>query len=95
MGVVQRNLRIKAGAFAGLAGQPPRRSPETHTNSSCARRYLAVPGDLRDRMQAAKDPVAEGAANAREMVALARERFAGVCIMPPFDHYEVMFDILT
>ena len=56
---------------------------------------IAVPGDLRDRMHAAKDPVAEGAANAREMVALARERFAGVCIMPPFDHYEVLFDILT
>jgi homocysteine S-methyltransferase len=56
---------------------------------------IAVPGALRDRMHQAKDPVAEGAANAREMVALARERFAGVCIMPPFDHYEVMAAILS
>jgi homocysteine S-methyltransferase len=38
--------------------------------------------------------VAEGAANARSMLALARDRFAGACLMPPFDHYEVMFDIL-
>jgi homocysteine S-methyltransferase len=38
--------------------------------------------------------VAEGAANARDMLALAREGFAGACIMPPFDHYEVLTDIL-
>ena len=56
---------------------------------------IAVPEELRDRMQKAKDPVAEGAANARQMVALARERFSGVCIMPPFDHYEVLSDILA
>ena len=56
---------------------------------------IAVPKVLRDRMQKANDPVAQGASNAREMVALARDRFAGVCIMPPFDHYEVMEDILS
>ena len=56
---------------------------------------IAVPKDLRDSMHTAKDPVAEGAANAREMVALARDRFSGACIMPPFDHYEVMSDILS
>lgn len=55
---------------------------------------IAVPETLRRRMQAAADPVAEGAANARDMVAAARQRFAGVFIMPPFDHYEVLFDIL-
>jgi methylenetetrahydrofolate reductase (NADPH) len=56
---------------------------------------IAVPKDLRDRMHTAKDPVAIGAANAREMVAVARDRFSGACIMPPFDHYEVMADILS
>jgi homocysteine S-methyltransferase len=45
-------------------------------------------------MRNAADPIAEGAANAREMVATARQRFSGACIMPPFDHYEVMSDIL-
>jgi homocysteine S-methyltransferase len=54
---------------------------------------IAVPEALRQRMQAATDPVAEGAANARQMLAAARQRFAGACIMPPFDHYEVLNDI--
>ena len=55
---------------------------------------IAVPRELRARMHAAKDPICEGAANAREMVSLARERFSGVCIMPPFDHYDVLSAIL-
>ena len=55
---------------------------------------IAVPRELRERMRAAGNPVAIGAANARAMVSLARERFSGVCIMPPFDHYEVLAEIL-
>lgn len=55
---------------------------------------IAVPEAVRERIQKAADPVAEGAANAREMLALAKEHFAGACIMPPFDHYEVLFDIV-
>jgi len=55
---------------------------------------IAVPEALRKRMHTAADPTATGVANAREMVALARSHFAGACIMPPFDHYEIMPDIL-
>ena len=55
---------------------------------------IAVPDQVRERMRQADDPVAEGADNAREMLALARQHFAGACIMPPFDHYEVLSDIL-
>jgi homocysteine S-methyltransferase len=55
---------------------------------------IAVPQPVRIRMQQAADPVAEGAANAGEMLTVARNRFAGACLMPPFDHYEVLFDIL-
>ena len=44
-------------------------------------------------MDKAADPVAEGVANARKMLAIARELFRGACIMPPFDHYEIMPDI--
>lgn len=54
---------------------------------------IAVPAPVRDRMARAVDPVAEGAANAREMLAVAQRRFAGACLMPPFGHYEVLFDI--
>jgi methylenetetrahydrofolate reductase (NADPH) len=56
---------------------------------------IAVPRLLRDKMAHAKDPIAVGAANARDMFLAARKRFAGACIMPPFDHYEILPDILT
>lgn len=55
---------------------------------------IAVPDALRKRMETSKDTVAEGAANARDMLAIARDLFAGACIMPPFDHFEVLTDIL-
>ena len=55
---------------------------------------IVVPERIRKRMHDAADPVAEGAANAAEMITAARQRFSGVCIMPPFDHYELLFDIL-
>jgi len=56
---------------------------------------ITVPGDLRKRMAEAKDSIKEGVDNAKEMLAIARTHFKGACIMPPFDHYEVMPDILT
>ena len=68
----------------------PRHAEFLHTRVA----GIAVPQDVRDRMHQAADPVAEGAQNAREILALAQDRFAGACLMPPFDHYEVMFDIL-
>lgn len=55
---------------------------------------IAVPQILRDKMAQTNDPVAEGVANAREMLKAARQRFAGACIMPPFDHYEILPDIM-
>ena len=55
---------------------------------------IAVPKPLRERMHRAADPVAEGIAIARENLALARERFSGACIMPPFDHYEILPSLL-
>ncbi len=55
---------------------------------------IAVPQALRRRMQRTADAAAEGLANAREMLAAARARFGGACLMPPFDHYDMLFDIL-
>jgi methylenetetrahydrofolate reductase (NADPH) len=55
---------------------------------------IAVPEGVRARMAGARDPVAEGAANARDMLAMARQHFAGACLMPPFDHYEVLFEVM-
>lgn len=55
---------------------------------------IDVPEPVRQRLAQAADPVAEGAAQAREMLVLARQTFSGVCLMPPFGHYEIVFDIL-
>lgn len=55
---------------------------------------IAVPRSVRDRMEKAKEPIAEGVANAKEMYAIARDLFKGACVMPPFDHFEVMGDII-
>jgi homocysteine S-methyltransferase len=55
---------------------------------------ILVPQPVRERMEQTDDPIAEGAANAREVLGLARQQFAGACLMPPFDHYEVLLDIL-
>ncbi len=49
---------------------------------------INVPRQVRERMSQAEDPVTEGIANAREVLNLARERFAGACLMPPFDRFD-------
>ena len=84
-----RNIRIPV-IMGILPLRTPRHAAFLHTKVA----GITVPDALRQRMQRAADPVAEGATNAREMVETARRRFAGACIMPPFDHYEVMADIL-
>jgi homocysteine S-methyltransferase len=55
---------------------------------------IAIPKHVREQMNRAADPVAEGIRNARDMLAIAREHFTGACLMPPFDHYEILPDIL-
>jgi methylenetetrahydrofolate reductase (NADPH) len=56
---------------------------------------IMVPDQIRTRMEKAADPMAEGMSNARDMLQIARKLFRGACIMPPFDHFEVLADILT
>ena len=46
-------------------------------------------------MHQTDNTIKTGNQNAREMLAAARERFSGACIMPPFDHYEVLEEILN
>ena len=55
---------------------------------------IVVPEAVRAQMAAAANPVLVGVANAREMLAVARERFAGTYLMPPFGHYDVLHQIL-
>ena len=55
---------------------------------------IAVPESVRSRMETAADTIAEGASNAKDMLDIARELFSGACIMPPFNHYEVLHSII-
>jgi methylenetetrahydrofolate reductase (NADPH) len=55
---------------------------------------IIVPDEVRTRMAAAADPVATGLELARGMLGVARERFAGACLMPAFGHYELLPELL-
>jgi homocysteine S-methyltransferase len=56
---------------------------------------IAVPEPVLNRMAQATDPVAEGILGARKMIELAQSWFAGVCLMPAFDRYEILLEILA
>ncbi len=55
---------------------------------------IAVPEALQQQMKKAQDPLKYGVSQAKEMLCLAKTIFSGACIMPPFDRYEILKDIL-
>jgi len=56
---------------------------------------IAIPDELMRQMETAGEEArARGISNARRMLALAKERFAGVCIMPPFHLFSLMEELL-
>ena len=55
---------------------------------------IYIPEHVRERMRRAGDQVAEGISLAKEALLLARDRFSGACIMPPFGHYEIVSQII-
>jgi homocysteine S-methyltransferase len=55
---------------------------------------IAVPEALQREMAATRDPVATGIQQSRQMLTLAKELFAGACIMPPFDRFDILSQIL-
>ena len=56
---------------------------------------INVPAGIRDRLKHAEDPVIEGIANACEVLDLARKHFAGACLMPPFDRFDMLASIIA
>jgi homocysteine S-methyltransferase len=56
---------------------------------------INVPKGVRERMKRAEDPVAEGIVNTREVLEMARRHFAGACLMPPFDRFDMLTPILA
>ncbi len=55
---------------------------------------IAVPGGLRKEMASASDALIPGIRNASEMLNLAREQFSGACVMPPFERFDILNQIL-
>jgi homocysteine S-methyltransferase len=56
---------------------------------------IEVPEAVQRRMERAADAAAEGLVLAREMLETARELFAGACLMPPFNRFEVLSTVLS
>jgi len=55
---------------------------------------IAVPGALQQKMEKTENPLHYGVSQAKEMLDLAKTMFAGACIMPPFDRYDILKDII-
>ncbi len=55
---------------------------------------IAVPENLRQAMKKTTDPIKEGVDQSRQMLELAKKMFSGACVMPPFDRFDILEDIL-
>ncbi len=55
---------------------------------------IAVPNDLQREMKASADPVKTGMIQSRQMLELAKKMFSGACVMPPFDRFDILEQIL-
>ncbi|WP_300455861.1 methylenetetrahydrofolate reductase [Desulfobacula sp.] len=55
---------------------------------------IAVPDPLRQQMKHTKDPVKEGIYLSKQLLELGKSYFSGACIMPPFDRFDILPDIL-
>ena len=55
---------------------------------------ITIPRSLLARLEDSSSEEKIGVDNAREMIALARARFPGLCLMPPFQAYDMLFALL-
>ncbi|MGM0395305.1 MAG: methylenetetrahydrofolate reductase [Thermodesulfobacteriota bacterium] len=55
---------------------------------------IAVPDPLRREMETSTDPIRTGTAQAGHMLEIAKKYFSGACVMPPFERFEILKDIL-
>ncbi len=68
----------------------PKHAEYLHRNVS----GIVVPDTVRGEMRGSGNPRETGINQAREMLTAAKQRFTGVCIMPPFDKYDLLPEIL-
>ena len=55
---------------------------------------IAVPGPLRQQMKQASDPIKEGVYQSKRLLELGKSYFSGACVMPPFDRFDILSEIL-
>ena len=55
---------------------------------------IAVPENLRDEMKKSKEPVEQGITQTKRILDIAKDQFSGACIMPPFDRFDILPEIL-
>jgi homocysteine S-methyltransferase len=55
---------------------------------------IAVPAPLRQQMKQAQDPIKEGIYQSKQLLELGKSYFSGACVMPPFDRFDILSDIL-
>ncbi len=55
---------------------------------------IAVPKLLQKEMETSTNPLKTGIENTKQMLDLARDLFSGACIMPPFDRFDILDQIL-
>jgi homocysteine S-methyltransferase len=58
---------------------------------------MTLPDAVRDRMRRAGDEAGpkEGAAMARDLIALCREKAAGVYLVPSFGRYDIVAELIA
>jgi methylenetetrahydrofolate reductase (NADPH) len=55
---------------------------------------IAIPDALQEEMATTKDPLAAGIRQSRQMLQLAKKLFSGACVMPPFNRFDILPEIL-
>jgi methylenetetrahydrofolate reductase (NADPH) len=55
---------------------------------------IAIPKKIMDEMETAPDPVGQGIAQAKDLLDMAKDRFHGACVMPPFDRFDILPKII-
>ncbi|MCF6247690.1 MAG: methylenetetrahydrofolate reductase [Desulfobacula sp.] len=55
---------------------------------------IAVPKILRSELKTARHPINKGVVQSIQMLNLAKKYFSGACIMPPFERFDILPDIL-
>ncbi len=56
---------------------------------------IAIPKSVQQQMEKSENPLNYGVSQAKEMLDMAKTMFSGACIMPAFDRYEILKDILS